>query len=407
MECITLDVQWKCHQFLYISEVCLLQRVSSTLQARIRRSLERYPWDAIRRKEKTKWRTWSPPDHLRGDHGEIPWLTGLHAANVNIRTLSLEDPIATLARAATRNSPNSVELIVRLFPRIDVNAHRRSRPWRWERRSPDRQTIGWCRTGTTGYEPIYECTALHRAARCGHAEVVNTLLDVASADINAVDSVGRTALHVAACFGRLTVVDTLLRKTSKGIDVNARGNDARTALHWACEKGHAKVVDALLSARGIRVNAVNARVMTAFHIACHAGHAEVVSLLLHVADRHNIDVNAKDKRGFFPLYSAVRAGYMNVTKLLLSAKGIDVNAVTRDGVTALHIASRSGHVELVKVLLDVKDIEVNALDCKHHTALSNAYELAEQSDIIEMLRAAGGIIDAEREREPEHERSGK
>ena len=48
MDALTIDLQWKCHQFLFISEVFLLRRVSSSLNNQIQRSLERFVCSSIK-----------------------------------------------------------------------------------------------------------------------------------------------------------------------------------------------------------------------------------------------------------------------------------------------------------------------------------------------------------------------
>ncbi|RLU17107.1 hypothetical protein DMN91_011176 [Ooceraea biroi] len=75
---------------------------------------------------------------------------------------------------------------------------------------------------SAGYKP------LHYAARNGHYDVCELLLDN-GADINAVTpAVGATALHRAATQGHSNIVKMLLRH---GANVNLVDADGRTALH--------------------------------------------------------------------------------------------------------------------------------------------------------------------------------
>eukprot|EP00928_Gymnodinium_smaydae_P072970 TRINITY_DN56242_c0_g1_i1.p1 TRINITY_DN56242_c0_g1~~TRINITY_DN56242_c0_g1_i1.p1 ORF type:complete len:432 (+),score=113.48 TRINITY_DN56242_c0_g1_i1:117-1412(+) len=76
---------------------------------------------------------------------------------------------------------------------------------------------------------------LQRAARQGHAAVVQALL-AANAEVNAPASKGGwTALHVAAGLGHVDVVEALLQAAG---DPNAKDGDGRRPLQWAEWSGH-------------------------------------------------------------------------------------------------------------------------------------------------------------------------
>ena len=93
------------------------------------------------------------------------------------------------------------------------------------------------------YENQYRgLTALHRAARIGHNEVVKTLIQ-AGADVNGKNHDQETALHEAAGIGHNKVVKTLIQAKC---DVNALTKVGETALHWAAVHGHRDVVISLL-----------------------------------------------------------------------------------------------------------------------------------------------------------------
>jgi ankyrin repeat protein len=53
-------------------------------------------------------------------------------------------------------------------------------------------------------------TALHCAAKCGHAAIVSRLLSLSQVNANATDKKGDTALHIAASKGHTSVVQKLL-----------------------------------------------------------------------------------------------------------------------------------------------------------------------------------------------------
>ena len=73
------DVEHRCHEFLRIAEVCLLERVSAGWRIRIRRALHTMPWSAV---------------HCDGEDPDVKaWLAGLAKSKVNIRTVELVRPL--------------------------------------------------------------------------------------------------------------------------------------------------------------------------------------------------------------------------------------------------------------------------------------------------------------------------
>ncbi len=92
----------------------------------------------------------------------------------------------------------------------------------------------------------YGDTALHVAAKRGHAEVVRQLL-AAGADLAARNQTGDTVLHYAADNGRAEVVQHLL---AAGADLAAHNEDGYTARVSATVSGHVAVAQQLLDAAG-------------------------------------------------------------------------------------------------------------------------------------------------------------
>ncbi len=90
----------------------------------------------------------------------------------------------------------------------------------------------------------YGWTALMHAARVGHEELVNLLLNH-GADVNAQADDGWTALMRAAVKDHEAIVKILLRH---GARVDLRDEGKATALHWAGRKGHLVIIKALLDA---------------------------------------------------------------------------------------------------------------------------------------------------------------
>ncbi len=92
--------------------------------------------------------------------------------------------------------------------------------------------------------PLLRWRPLHGAARAGHLDVVEILIEH-GADVNAAGrGTGKTPLHTAAEGGRLPIVELLI---AKGADVNARDNVNARPIHSAAASGHFDVVELLIA----------------------------------------------------------------------------------------------------------------------------------------------------------------
>ncbi|KAG2495182.1 hypothetical protein HYH03_006788 [Edaphochlamys debaryana] len=143
-------------------------------------------------------------------------------------------------------------------------------------------------------------TAVHLAARQGHADTVRALLR-AGADANAqttafVGQGGRTPLHFAAAEGRLEALRALL---AGGASHEAADWFGRTPLVAAAVFGDVEAVQALLSA-GASVHAADKDQRTPLHYAARKGHWAVARALLQAG----ADPLARDKNGRTPLDAA-------------------------------------------------------------------------------------------------------
>ena len=135
-------------------------------------------------------------------------------------------------------------------------------------------------------------TPLFMAARCGHANVVELLLDN-GAKPNMANVAGDTPLLMAAYYGHKDVLELLLARRADSNIINEAGF---TPLAWVAEKGHKDLVQPLL-ASGANVNMANQFHVTPLHWASNEGHEEVVKLLLD----GGAEPNAADTKGQTPL----------------------------------------------------------------------------------------------------------
>ena len=163
-------------------------------------------------------------------------------------------------------------------------------------------------------------TPLHHAARCGHIELIQVLIDL-GADMHAANRHGHVPLSIAVEEGQIESTECLL---ANGADPNARGGHYRgTVLHRAVLHRSLQMVNALLSA--------------------------------------GADPNCRDANGKTPLHDAIGVGNQKIVARMLIAPGINITLRTgktkysERGETALEYAKNRGKTRIVKMLEDYLD----------------------------------------------------
>ncbi|KAI3931187.1 hypothetical protein MKW92_050976 [Papaver armeniacum] len=134
---------------------------------------------------------------------------------------------------------------------------------------------------------------LHRAARTGDINAVQSIIASNPLAVNSRDKHSRTPLHLAAWAGNNEVVSYLCKNKA---DVRAAAMDDMGAIHFAAQKGHLEVVRTLLSS-GASVKSCNRKGLTPLHYAVQGSHIELAKYLV----RKRSSLSTKTKAGKTPL----------------------------------------------------------------------------------------------------------
>ncbi|CAE7287923.1 ANK1 [Symbiodinium sp. CCMP2592] len=184
---------------------------------------------------------------------------------------------------------------------------------------------------------------LHLAAQWGKLRNIGKLLEMKS-DVEARCSHQRTALHLAARRGHASLCTKLVEEG--GADINAADATGSTPFALACRFGHFDVVFAMAERRVDLTNTEKGG-MTALHWAAHFGKTAVVRQLVGL----HADVAAATRYGRHPLHCAAIEGKKEAVEALIKLRS-NVHHPQKDGWLPIHLASRYKHVSVVMALIE-------------------------------------------------------
>ena len=183
--------------------------------------------------------------------------------------------------------------------------------------------------------------ALGIAAMCGHAHVVQRLLNEPDIKVNLQNHLGHTPLSLASWYGHSAVVNLLLDDPTTAIDPNDE-EEGQTPLSLAVEQGNTSIVLILL-AKGANPNSQDRQGRTPLMWAAKKGRSEETKLLLAASQ---IMPNRTDRFGLSPLAQAVECGNNIIVRLLLAHPDVDIETADRH-MTLIHRIKRHGDSDMM------------------------------------------------------------
>ncbi|KAM8861330.1 ankyrin repeat domain-containing protein 26 isoform 7-T8 [Synchiropus picturatus] len=201
---------------------------------------------------------------------------------------------------------------------------------------------------------------VHKAAWLGDLAKLKQLAK--KNDINQLDKENRTPLHIACACGHAEVVQFLVEGKAK---LNLCDNQNRSALMKAVQGQHERCASILLENHA-EPNLVDINGNTALHLAANIPSITTAASLLE----HEADINAPNKEGFTPLTVAVREDHLDMAEFLIK-EGAEVNFLDQDQRSPLMIAACNGQINMLRLLLKF-DADVDLKDTKGWSADDHA-----------------------------------
>ncbi|XP_049722041.1 ankyrin repeat and death domain-containing protein 1B isoform X10 [Elephas maximus indicus] len=233
-------------------------------------------------------------------------------------------------------------------------------------------------------------TALHFAVGRNHLSAVDFLLNH-KARVDVADKHGLMVIHLAAWSGSLEIMLMLVKA---GVDQRAKNQDGMNALHFAAQSNSVRIAEYLIQDLHLKdLNQPDEKGRKPFLLAAEKGHVEMIETLISL----NLHTLEKDKEGNTALHLAAKHGHSPAVQVLLT-QWQEINETNENGETPFLLTVEGGHEECSKVLLAAGS-DINIPDKQGKTALAVASR-SNHSLVVDM------IIKAERYytwREDHHE----
>uniref|UniRef100_A0A8C0AMW9 Ankyrin repeat and death domain containing 1B n=1 Tax=Buteo japonicus TaxID=224669 RepID=A0A8C0AMW9_9AVES len=191
------------------------------------------------------------------------------------------------------------------------------------------------------------------AAKMNNLETMEKLFKK-NVNINAVDTLKRTAFHFAVARSHMSVVDFLLHHKAR---VDMADQHGLTVIHLAAWTGNLDIMRKLVKA-GADQKAKNEEGMNVLHFAAQNNSVKILDYFIQ--DLHLNDLNKPDGKGKKPFLLASEKGHVDMINNLITLK-MFTSEKDKEGNTALHLAAKNGHSEVVEILLKQWE-EINDLN---------------------------------------------
>ena len=217
---------------------------------------------------------------------------------------------------------------------------------------------GWKRgfLGTSNSLDRIGQTPIFLAASRGHTEIVEKLVEQTS-NPNARNQNGQSPVYIATMNGFTEIVRILARSCNKNpghLGANAPDSYGQSPILIAATNGHSEILQILVQYTNSPNDPTQANGWTAMHAAAKNGNFEAVEILVHSLKR--IDgfyakyyMNVKDVNGFTPILLAAMFGHTNIVKLL-AENTENPNVGDNSGETPILCATKGGFYEIVQIL---------------------------------------------------------
>ncbi|XP_064632658.1 ankyrin-3-like [Lineus longissimus] len=217
----------------------------------------------------------------------------------------------------------------------------------------------------TGYR------STHLAAKNGHAECLEYLLDLPGVDPNWMSFQDETPLMLASIPGHTECLHILLKKRA---DPNICNYMMESPLLKAVQNGHLCGVELLLR-NGADPNKGQFSGCTPLHSAVYGQNLTLLKVLLE----NGADVGRTEECNLTPIFIASQFGFLDCLSVLVeeaekqNQKDL-VNMSAEDGATPLYLAAQNGHVECVDLLLRAGADPDKVANCPRAVALYAAIQ---------------------------------
>jgi uncharacterized protein len=191
----------------------------------------------------------------------------------------------------------------------------------------------------------YDCEKLplSLSARFNFVNIVEMLIEV-KANVNRIDSHGRTLLSMIAEDGNFDMIEILLNSKA-----NPNQDCHLTPLYMACQNKHIDIINILLNFKA-NVNVAD-HIMKCTPLLRAAGSNDVDVLFCLIRSKANL--NKSNYCGETPVYSAAKYNSVDALEMLLKSKA-DPNKITDSGEFPIIIGIKEGNDDCIKLLTNAK-----------------------------------------------------